>query len=74
MYRLYMLVQGAPLPARVVKNPDTPVDKSVRLVGGLNPHEGRAEVLLNDQWGTICRDSWGDEESTVLCRNLGYFR
>ena len=44
----------------------------VRLVGGSNQYEGRVEVCINDQWGTVCDDDWSSDDASVVCKQLKY--
>ncbi|XP_040823181.1 neurotrypsin isoform X2 [Ochotona curzoniae] len=44
----------------------------IRLMDGENKKEGRVEVFIGGQWGTICDDGWTDKDATVICRQLGY--
>ena len=44
----------------------------LRLVGGYVDNEGRVEICLNNEWGTICDDNWGTTDANVACRELGF--
>lgn len=39
----------------------------VRLVGGRNSFEGRVEVCYAGVWGTVCSNSWGTVDASVVC-------
>ncbi|XP_044025482.1 deleted in malignant brain tumors 1 protein-like isoform X2 [Siniperca chuatsi] len=43
---------------------------TVRLVNGTDRCSGRVEVFHNDQWGKLCKNNWGPEEATVVCKEL----
>ena len=49
-------------------------DVPIRLMIGNESsiNEGRVEVFYNEQWGTICDDSWGYSEALVVCMKLGF--
>ena len=48
-------------------------DGDIRLAGGTSL-SGRVEVCMDGVWGTVCDDSWGSEEASVTCFQLGFSR
>ncbi|XP_060557238.1 scavenger receptor cysteine-rich type 1 protein M130-like [Ruditapes philippinarum] len=44
----------------------------VRLVGGTGPYDGRVEVQINDDWGTVCGYSIGSYDADTLCKSMGF--
>ena len=46
---------------------------AIRLAGtGSSSTEGRVEVCNNNQWGTVCDDTWSSLDASVACFHLGY--
>ena len=44
----------------------------MRLVDGVYESDGRVEVVISDEWGTICDSLWELEDANVVCRQLNY--
>ena len=42
----------------------------VRLRGGSSSSEGRVEVCLDGQFGTVCDTFWDDTNAAVICNQL----
>lgn len=47
---------------------------AVRLRGTNSSYEGRVEIFINDEWGSICDDDWDLIEAQIVCHQLGFTR
>lgn len=45
-------------------------ENTLRLVGGTSALEGRLEVCINGDWGTVTNDGWDYRDAIVACRQL----
>ncbi|XP_019851371.1 PREDICTED: scavenger receptor cysteine-rich domain superfamily protein-like isoform X2 [Amphimedon queenslandica] len=48
------------------------INGDVRLVNGTTPDEGRVEVCINGEWGTVCSTYFDEREIGIVCSQLGY--
>ena len=47
-------------------------EQSMRLEDGRTPTEGRLEVCIEGQWGTVCEKNFNKVEARITCRQLGF--
>lgn len=43
----------------------------IRLLGGKTVHEGRLQIKLENQWGTVCNYKWTIQNAALVCQQLG---
>ena len=56
------------------KGGGTCTNQDIRIISPLNSKsEGRIEVCVNYQWGTVCDDGWGSTDGYVACKQLGFY-
>nr|XP_020667681.1 lysyl oxidase homolog 4 [Pogona vitticeps] len=77
MHALVNCIAGPEFQPSKVKLPGSakprPKEKpQVRLRAGAHLGEGRVEVLMGGQWGTVCDEGWDLTAASVVCRQLGY--
>lgn len=41
-------------------------------MGGGIQNEGRVEICISNDWGTLCDNSWTNRDANVVCRQLGF--
>ncbi|XP_063914202.1 protein bark beetle isoform X2 [Zophobas morio] len=44
----------------------------IRLLGGATENEGRLQVKIDQQWGTVCNYGWTIKNAALVCQQLGY--
>ena len=49
-------------------------DGTIQLAGGPTSHQGRVEVCLSQEWGSVCDSNWTTADANVACRQLGFSR
>nr|XP_022906031.1 protein bark beetle isoform X1 [Onthophagus taurus] len=45
--------------------------KPLRLLGGKTEYEGRLQIKINNEWGTVCNYGWTIKNAALVCHQLG---
>merc|ERR1719446_213333 len=53
-------------------NPPAPLSRSDIRLSGDSATRGRVEIYHDNQWGTVCDDSFTMHDAEVACRQLGF--
>ena len=60
-YFLYLITAAQPC-----------TNETLRLVDGPVESAGRVEICINGVWGTVCHNGWDNNDTRVVCEQLGY--
>ena len=58
--------------AHPAKYYDTKSNLVLLSTTGSNEHEGFLSILIENEWRSLCRKYWGQRNTKVVCRELGY--
>ena len=47
-------------------------DGDVKLVNGSTEREGRVEICIGGELGSVCDDFWDTFDASVICNQLGF--
>ena len=50
----------------------SPSERTIRLVNGSSPAEGRVEIFRAGAWGTVCDEDFDPRDAMVVCRMMGF--
>ena len=56
----------------IIMHTDVALNGDIRLANSLHSWEGRVEVFISGEWGTVCDDGWNDNDASVVCQQLGF--